>query len=42
LFSAPTDFAERKRLALSLGARAYCFSHEALFREIEAVFEPAP
>ncbi|MFO7565507.1 MAG: SIR2 family protein [Enhygromyxa sp.] len=39
LFSARTDFAERKRLALGLGARAYCFSHEALFREIEAVFD---
>lgn len=39
LFSARTDFAERKRQALGLGARAYCFSHEALFREIEAVFD---
>jgi hypothetical protein len=42
LFSARTDFAERKRLALSLGARAYCCSHGSLFREIEAVFETAP
>lgn len=39
LFSARTDFSERKRLALALGARAYCCSHEALFREIEAVFD---
>ncbi len=42
LFTARTDFAQRKQQALALGARAYCFSHEALFREIEAVFERDP
>jgi hypothetical protein len=42
LFSSRTDFAERKRLALALGARAYCYRHEALFRELEAVFESEP
>ena len=42
LFSAPTDFAERKREALGLGARAYCHRYEALFREIEAVFTEEP
>jgi hypothetical protein len=42
LFSSRTDFGERKRLALSLGARAYCFRQEALFRELEAVFEAEP
>lgn len=42
LFSLRTDFAERKRQALALGARAYCCSHGALFREIEAVFDREP
>ncbi|HLT36165.1 MAG TPA: SIR2 family protein [Enhygromyxa sp.] len=42
LFSSRTDFGGRKRTALGLGARAYCFSHEALFREIEAVFDGEP
>lgn len=42
LFSARTDFAKRKRLALGLGAQAYCCSHQALFREIEAVFDRRP
>ncbi len=42
LFSSRTDVATRKREALGLGARAYCFSYDALFREIAAVFDHEP
>lgn len=37
MFSTPTDLATRRRLALSLGARAYCYTFQALFRELEAL-----
>lgn len=37
MFSTSTDLATRRRLALSLGARAYCYTFQALFRELEAL-----
>ncbi len=39
LFSNPTEVPERKRLALQLGARAYCYTYPALFRELEAIVD---
>jgi CheY-like chemotaxis protein len=37
MFSTATELASRRKLALSLGARAYCYTFQALFRELEAV-----
>lgn len=37
VFSTPHELARRRKLALSLGARAYCYSFQALFRELEAL-----
>ncbi|MFV8755374.1 SIR2 family NAD-dependent protein deacylase [Nannocystaceae bacterium ST9] len=38
-FSTTTDLRSRRRLALSLGARAYCHTFQALFRELEAIVD---
>lgn len=37
IFSTRTHADDRKRLALSLGARSYCYQWETLVQEIEAV-----
>lgn len=39
LFSTKTDLRARRKLALGLGARAYCHSFQALFRELEAIVD---
>lgn len=41
VFSSDYDADRRKSVALGLGATAYCFRWESLFREIHRVFEPA-
>jgi CheY-like chemotaxis protein len=39
MFSTATELRARRRLALSLGARAYCHTYPALFRELEAIVD---
>lgn len=39
LFSTSTELRARRKLALSLGARAYCHTYPALFRELEAIVD---
>jgi hypothetical protein len=41
VFAGDRDAERRKREALALGAQAYCFRFETLFRRIEDVFAPA-
>jgi hypothetical protein len=40
VFSASTEADARKQAALGLGAQAYCFRWESLFREVQRLFEP--
>jgi hypothetical protein len=39
LFSTTTELRARRKLALGLGARAYCHTYPALFRELEAIVD---
>jgi transcriptional regulator with XRE-family HTH domain/CheY-like chemotaxis protein len=41
IFAASGNAERRKRMALGLGAQAYCFSFETLYRTIERVLAPA-
>ncbi len=40
IFAAASDVERRKRAALGLGAQAYCYTFEALYRTIERVLSP--
>ena len=39
VFSTPSEADARKQAALGLGAQAYCFRWESLFREVQRIFE---
>lgn len=39
MFSTSTELRSRRKLALGLGARAYCHTYQALFRELEAIVD---
>jgi hypothetical protein len=41
VFSRSSEADARKQVALGLGAQAYCFRWESLFREVQRIFEPA-
>lgn len=41
VFSTSSEAEARKEVALGLGAQAYCFRWESLFREVQRIFEPA-
>jgi DNA-binding NarL/FixJ family response regulator len=41
IFAGMHDADQRKREALSLGAQAYCYEFETLFRRIEDIFSSA-
>jgi hypothetical protein len=40
VFSTAPQADTRKTTALALGAAAYCFRWESLFREVQRIFEP--